>query len=163
MRVVRARPTIGETALAVDAEGRLGDRVSSALALAVGFPASAGPAADDDDATVADGPTGAAIAAATATPLDEAAQTDRFVRRQRADALCRSGPLPADLFRPRIAMRPAGAALVAALLLAPVLLIPNPQDAVIAQAARTGRPRSEQAERLDELAKELEAKGADAE
>ena len=40
---VRSRPSIGETALAVDAEAGLGDRVSSALELAVGFPDSAGP------------------------------------------------------------------------------------------------------------------------
>ncbi|MEX2184630.1 MAG: hypothetical protein WEC14_09295, partial [Chloroflexota bacterium] len=46
---VHARPTIGETALAVDMEGGLGDRVSSALELAVGFPASAGPAPDGSD------------------------------------------------------------------------------------------------------------------
>ena len=38
-----ARPRIGETALAVDAEGHLGDRVASALALAAAFPAYAGP------------------------------------------------------------------------------------------------------------------------
>ena len=42
--IVRARPSLGETALAVDMEGGLGDRVSSALELAVAFPASAGPA-----------------------------------------------------------------------------------------------------------------------
>ena len=42
--VVRARPSLGETALAVDMEAHLGDRVSSALELAVGLPASAGPA-----------------------------------------------------------------------------------------------------------------------
>ena len=67
--VVRARPTIGETAIAVDVEGRLGDRVSSALELAVGFPASAGPAVADEDATVVDGPTGRpAIAAARDGP-----------------------------------------------------------------------------------------------
>ena len=42
---IRARPGLGETALAVDVEGRLGDRLSSALELAVEFPASARPAA----------------------------------------------------------------------------------------------------------------------
>ena len=41
---VRARPHMGETALAIDAEARLDDRLSSALELAAGFPASAGPA-----------------------------------------------------------------------------------------------------------------------
>ena len=40
---VRCRPSLGEAALAVDAEAGLGDRVSSALELAVAFPASAGP------------------------------------------------------------------------------------------------------------------------
>jgi hypothetical protein len=40
-----ARPSLGETALAVDVEAGLGDRVSSALELAVGFPASATPLA----------------------------------------------------------------------------------------------------------------------
>ena len=48
-----ARPTLGETALAVDAEGHLGDRVASALALAVSFPELAVPAdgtsLEDDD------------------------------------------------------------------------------------------------------------------
>src|SRR6185295_5510497 len=36
---VRCRPSLGETALAVDAEAHLGDRVSSALALAAAHPA----------------------------------------------------------------------------------------------------------------------------
>ena len=40
--VVRARPSLGETALAVDGEGHLGDRVSSALSLASAYPAMAG-------------------------------------------------------------------------------------------------------------------------
>ena len=47
--VIRARPSLGETALAVDVEGGLGDRVSSAMELAVGFPASATPPAEDVD------------------------------------------------------------------------------------------------------------------
>ncbi len=42
--VVRARPSLGETALAVDGEGHLGDRVSSAMELAAAFPDAAGPA-----------------------------------------------------------------------------------------------------------------------
>ena len=41
-----ARPSLGETALAVDAEAHLGDRVASALALAVSFPELAAPAAE---------------------------------------------------------------------------------------------------------------------
>ena len=61
---VSARPSIGETALAVDAEGGLGDRVSSALELAVGFPASATPAEGLDLGDV------------TGTRRDDAAETD---------------------------------------------------------------------------------------
>ena len=41
--VVRVRPSIGETALAVDAEGGVGRRLASALAFAVAMPATAGP------------------------------------------------------------------------------------------------------------------------
>ena len=43
--VVRARPTLGETALAVDAEGGSGDAVASALAFAGAHPEAAGPTA----------------------------------------------------------------------------------------------------------------------
>ena len=92
--VIRARPSLGETALAVDVEGGLGDRVSSALELAVGFPGSATPPAEDldlDAATVA---------------VDETAETDRFVRRQRRDALHALRRAPA-LFKPRLSRSPA--------------------------------------------------------
>ena len=41
-----ARPTLGETALAVDAEAHLGDLVASALALATAFPELAAPASE---------------------------------------------------------------------------------------------------------------------
>src|SRR4051794_1087710 len=51
--VVRARPTLGETALAVDAEGGAGDAVASALAFASAHPADAGPSAGPDDDTIA--------------------------------------------------------------------------------------------------------------
>ena len=44
-----ARPSVGETALALDAEAHLGDRVASALALAVAFPDAAGPSTPDHD------------------------------------------------------------------------------------------------------------------
>ena len=49
---IRSRPRIGEAALAIDAEGGLGDRVSSALELAVAFPASAGPVEEVDPAAL---------------------------------------------------------------------------------------------------------------
>ena len=153
LAVVHTRPSLGETALAVDAEGLLGDRVSSALELAVGFPASAGPAPEGSSA----GDTGG-----DAEPIDEAAQTDRFVRRQRADAVAALRGTPSNLFRPRLSRQPAVAAVVAALLLAPVLLIPNPQDAAIAQQRQVREAANQQAERLDDLAHDLESKGADA-
>ena len=141
---VRARPTIGETALAVDGEGGLGDRVSSALELAVGFPASATPAGeevDEDDLR-----------------FDDVAETDRFVRRQRRDALGALRAAPA-LFKPRFSRSPAIAALFAGLLLVPVLAIPNPQDAVIAQQQDIREAATRQAERLEDLAQDLEARG----
>ena len=93
--VVQARPSLGETALAVDAEGGLGDRVSSALELAVGFPASATPPAEDASLDVPhDG------------PFDEAVEADRFVRRQRRDALAALRTVP-SLFKPRFSRSPA--------------------------------------------------------
>ena len=105
--ILRARPSLGATALAVDVEGGLGDRVSSALELAVGFPGSATPPADDLDLD-------ASVAA-----VDELAETDRFVRRQRRDALAKLRTAPA-LFKPRFSRHPALAALVAVALLVPV-------------------------------------------
>ncbi|HZC33719.1 MAG TPA: hypothetical protein VE640_10570, partial [Candidatus Bathyarchaeia archaeon] len=143
----RARPSIGETALAVDAEGGLGDRVSSALELAVGFPDSATPPSE-------------AHATDAEQPEDDAGRTDRFVRRQRMDALTAIRRVP-RLFTPRLSRAPAIASLVAGLVLIPVLALPNPQDAVIAQQRDIRAAAERQAQRLDDTAKELEAKGAD--
>ena len=147
--VVRARPSLGETALAVDAEAGLGDRVSSALELAVGFPGSAGPATDPEALDVpVDG------------PFDETIETDRFVRRQRRDALAAVRTVPA-LFKPRFSRSPALATLVAAVLLVPVLVLPNPQDAVIAQQRDVRAAADRQADRLDDLAEELDSRGGE--
>ena len=55
LAAAEARPSLGETALAVDMEGRLGDRVSSALELAVAFPASSTPPLRGDDRRPRDG------------------------------------------------------------------------------------------------------------
>ncbi|HJP89789.1 MAG TPA: hypothetical protein VJ850_12205 [Candidatus Limnocylindrales bacterium] len=143
---VAARPSVGETALAVDREGGLGDRSASALALAVAYPdvAGADAGAPDDDAD----------------PGDVDAQRRAFVLRQRRDTLAALRATPANLFRPRLARRPAAIAVVAMLALAPVLLIPNPQNAAIAQAREVREEAKTQAERLEQLAEELEKEGA---
>ena len=141
---VQARPSIGETALALDGEAHLGDRVSSALELAVAFPESAGPDTTFD-----------------AVDESEAAKGDRFVRRQRIDALAALRLAPSSVFRARLSRRPAAVAFVAALLLAPVLLIPNPQAEVIAQQRQVREAAERQADRLDDLARELDSKGVD--
>ena len=91
----------------------------------------------------------------------DAAETDRFVRRQRADALRTVRLTPPGLFKPRLAQRPALAIVVAAVLLVPVIVIPNPQDVVIAQQRQVADAADRQADRLDELAEELDSKGED--
>ena len=149
--VVRARPSLGETALAVDAEGGSGDAVASALAFAGSMPSTAGPAAAGDDDTIAVG-----------SSFDLHDAEARFVRRQRRDALSRLRVVDPGLFRPRLARRPALIALIATALVAPALLLPNPQDVVIAQQREIREEAERQAERIDEVAKSLEGKGADA-
>src|SRR6185503_19887453 len=146
-------PSIGETALAVDREADLGDRAASALALAVAFPDAAGvPPAESADADRGVAPTG----------LDADEERVSFVRRQRRDTLSALGRAPANLFRPRLSRRPAGVAFLALLLLAPVVLLPNPQDAAIAQASQVREEAKAQADRIDKLAGDLEKKGATA-
>ena len=155
--VVRARPILGETALAVDAEGRLGDRVSSALELAVGVPGIGRPGRDRRGRRRR--PTeprrrGRPDAGGRRPTASSAASAPtRWRRCGRSRPTC-SGRASRE--------RPAVALVAAASLLAPVLLIPNPQDAVIAQQRQVREAADEQAERLDELAEDLETKGADA-
>ena len=148
--VVRARPSLGETALAVDAEGGAGDAVASALAFAGAMPGAAGPAGDSDETIAVDG------------TFDIAEAESRFVRRQRRDAVSRLRAVDPSLFRPRLERRPALVALVAAALIAPALLIPNPMDQVIAQNREVREEAERQAERIDQIAKDLEGKGASA-
>ena len=149
--VVLVRPSIGETALAVDAEARTGDAIASALAFAPSAPGPE-PASDDaDEATIAVGPS-----------FDLAAAEARFVRRQRRDALARLRVVEGRLFRPRFAGRPAAIALLASVLLLPAMLLPNPQDLVIAQDRAVRAEAQKQAQRIDEVAKQLAAKGANA-
>ena len=103
---VMARPSIGETAIAVDVEGGLRDRLTSALALANKNPASQG----DEAATIG--------------PFDVSAGPDRegeLLQRQRRDAVHALSAAPPDLFRPRARRAPMAAALVSALLLVPLL------------------------------------------
>src|SRR6185503_12368059 len=57
---------------------------------------------------------------------------------------------------------PALATIAAVLLLVPVLALPNPQDAVIAQQRVVREAADRQAERLEEVARDLETKGEDA-
>jgi hypothetical protein len=150
---IRARPSLGEAAIAVDREAGLGDRVASALALAVAVPAAAGPATDVELAELE----------ANAPAADEEAEERRFVRKQRADALGSLRIVRSDLFRPRLSRRPAAVAVMALLALAPVLLVANPQDAVIAEARAVREEANAQAAKLEKLAGELENKGASAE
>ena len=150
--VVRARPSIGETALAVDAEGGSGDALASALAFAQAKPTTAGPGdpADDDTIAVGDG-------------FELGAAETRFVRRQRRDALRRLRMVEPGLFRPRLARRPAVVSFVALALLVPAVLLPNPQDAAIAANRQVRDEANRQAQRIDEVAKDLADKGANAE
>ena len=150
--IIAARPALGAAALAVDAEAGLGDRVSSALELAVAFPATARPTAPDDAESGGSG--------SSATATDDQAETDRFVRRQRRDALAALRRAPA-VFPPRFSRSPAVAALAAGLLLVPVLALPNPQDAVIAQQQDIREAADRQADRLDDLAEDLDGRGED--
>src|SRR4029079_10060578 len=102
----------------------------------VPFPGSPAPAAE-------------VPALAAPEPPDEAAETDRFVRRQRRDALRSIGATPVGLFKPRFSRQPASAALLDALRPVPVTLPPNPQDAVIAQQQQARQAAERQAERID--------------
>jgi hypothetical protein len=146
---VRARPSLGQTALAVDHEAGLGDRVSSALELAISEPALAGPR---DAGPGADPET---------SDADEAATHERLVRRQRADAVTALRSTP-PVFPPRIARRPALVAVIAGLLLLPAVLLPNPQDATIAQQRQLREESQQQARRIEEIARELESKSGSA-
>ena len=145
----RGPPLAREAALAVDVEGGLGDRVSSALELAVAFPASATPPGEGVDLD-------AAVAA-----VDEAAETDRFVRRQRRDALRSLQTAP--VCSSRASRNPAIAALAAFALLVPVVRSPTRRTRSSPSSSRSGRPRTGEADRLEEIAHDLETRGRDAE
>jgi hypothetical protein len=141
-----SRPSLGEAAIAVDREAGLGDRAASALALAVAFPEVGGPRVADPELGEA-GPS---------------AERAAFVLRQRRDTLSALRVTPPVLFRPRLSRRPAAVALVALIALAPVALLPNPQNAAIAQAKAVREEAVAQAQRIDKLADELAKQGKDA-
>jgi hypothetical protein len=132
---LRARPGLGETALAVDVEAGLGDRVSSAFELAVAEPALAGPATP----------------ASNEAPAAEAGVHEAFVRRQRHDAVRALGATPVQLFRPHVSRTPALVAVMAGLLIVPAVLIPNPQDLVM-PGPRVSQAAEEQACCIEEVA-----------
>ena len=75
---------------------------------------------------------------------------------------CRRLRTAPALFKPRFSRTPALAALAAVVLLVPVLVLPNPQDAVIAQQRAVRETADRQADRLEDLARDLESKGRDA-
>src|SRR6185503_19646924 len=151
---VGSRPSLGETAMAVDREGGLGDRAASALALAVAFPDVARVATNADGSAMVEPDT-----ASTDESTDAEAERRGFVRRQRRDTLVALRSVPSNLFRPRFSRRPAGMAFAALIALAPVLLLPNPQNAIIAQAREVREEAKEQADRIDKLADELAQQG----
>ena len=95
----RARPSLGETAIAVDREGRLGDRIATALALGGAIPEAAGPPSAEEEALLAD----------DAIAIDQGTEERRFVRRQRRDAVASLRLVPSTLFRPKMSRRPATA------------------------------------------------------
>ena len=100
--VARARPSLGETALAVDAEGGAGDAIASALAFAGTLARGRDRRRTPTDETIDVG-----------AGFDVHQAEERFVRRQRRDALGRlhavdPRPVPAALraaARPRLARR----------------------------------------------------------
>jgi len=133
--VIGSRPSLGETALAMDAEAALADRLGSALAFAVELPGAGDPGGPD------------AVARAA------------FVARQRRDALDVLAGVPAGMFRPRVATRPALVALVAAALLVPLVLVDNPMDRQVARDRAIREEATQTAERIDRLAEQLEKQG----
>ena len=78
--------------------------------------------------------------------------------RRRARAARRSGPICSGRAS---RARPAAVALVASLLIVPALLLPNPQDLVIQRDAQIRAEAAAQAQRIEDVAKDLEGKGVD--
>ena len=136
---VRLRPTLAETALALDGEQALRDRISSALELAAQRPDLAGPMSPTD---------------ARPTTPDE--QLAAMVRLQREDAARTLAATDRGAFRPRVPRRAAAIAVVAILLVVPAVVLPNPQSAVLAQRDRQRDAAEQEARHLEDTARRLE-------
>ncbi len=149
---VRVRPTVAETALALDGEQGLRDRLSSALEIALRSPEltmtmETGDAPDGAGRTM-DPAADAELARETATYAD-------FVRLQRRDALGSLRAADRHAFPPRLPRRPARVAAILALVLIPALVLPNPQTDTLAQRERQREAAERQAERLEQTADRL--------
>jgi hypothetical protein len=153
---VRVRPTLAETALALDGEQGLRDRISSALEIAERSPELA-----DADETGETARAAGREPADTARPTEGATYAD-IVRLQRRDALSSLQAADHRVFRPRIPRRPARVAAILALMLIPALVLPNPQADTLAQRERQREAAERQAERLERTADRL-AEGRTAE
>ena len=149
---VRVRPTVAETALALDGEQGLRDRLSSALEIALRSPelsmtVETGDAPDGEDRTT-DPAADTELVRETATYAD-------FVRLQRRDALGSLRAADHRAFPPRLPRRPARVAAILALVLVPALVLPNPQSDTLAQRERQREAAERQAERLEQTADRL--------
>ena len=135
-----ARPSLGETALAVDVEGGLGDRVSSAMELAVALPRLGDAATRRPQSR-------------RAHCRDRRGGRDRSIRpstasRRALDAACRAGDVQAALLA-----QPAVAALIAVAVLVPVLRAAElPERRARPATRRPGRRAPGRAPRCDQLA-----------
>ncbi|HEV8053798.1 MAG TPA: hypothetical protein VGP30_03110 [Candidatus Limnocylindrales bacterium] len=136
----RVRPSLTETALALDAEQGLRDRLSSALALA----------ARDPDLAMAERP--AEDGLAEAETMTQAERYEQLVRLQRRDALRTLSLADRRAFRPRHSRRAVSAAAICAVLLVPALLFPNPQAQVLARREAQRDAAQQQARKLEETA-----------
>ena len=131
--VALARPSLGETALAARRRGGAcrSPRERAGLRRRDGRGAARSALGE----AAAHGPDAAAHAA--------------FVERQREDAVRVLATVPSATFRPRIARRAALLAAVAALLVLPLVLIPNGMDERIARDRAVREESTQTAERID--------------
>ena len=123
----RVRPTLAETAMALDSEQGLRDRLASALALS--------------ERTPGDRP--------------DAESHEALVRLQREDALRSLAAADRRAFRPRLPQRALASTVLCAALIVPALVLPNPQSAILAAREEQRDAAEQQARRLDQTADRL--------